>query len=102
LIHADPERQVAPERLQVARELGHLPWLLDVAGKQDHAAETELACQRSQLGGNRCTGKAAYQKLTDGTAKRGGHEFIIGQSDVRLLVFGFGLSAVGLDLTFDL
>ena len=53
LIDAHPERQPRRQRLHVVRELGHLLGRLDVARKEDDAAQRELARERSHLGGDR-------------------------------------------------
>ena len=46
LIDADPQRQLLRERLRLARDLGDLLRLLDVAREEDDPAEIELPRQR--------------------------------------------------------
>ena len=65
------------QRLDVVRQLGHLLRRLDVAREQDHAAERELARQRSQLRRDRRARQAADQQLADVAADGAGHGSII-------------------------
>ena len=65
LIDADPERQVRHEPRGLVAELGDLLRLGDVAGEQDHAAEAELARQRSQFDRQLLAVEAGDQQLAD-------------------------------------
>ena len=65
LVDADPERQLLGERLRLARQIGDLLGLVDVAREEDDAAEVELARKRPQLGRNRVAGEAGDRKLAD-------------------------------------
>ena len=49
LVHADPERQLACQRAGFPGQLRDLLGRLHVAGKEDHAAEIEVASEGSQL-----------------------------------------------------
>ena len=73
LVDADPRRRGPAERLALGRELGHLFRRLDVAAEQDHAAEVELARQRSQLHGDARARHAADQKLSNVASRRQRH-----------------------------
>src|SRR5690606_31745422 len=51
LVHRDPERPVAPERRDLARELRDLCGIDDVAGEVHHAAEIERREERAEASG---------------------------------------------------
>ena len=53
------------QRLRLAREVGDLLGLVDVAGEEDHAAEIELAGERLELRRDRVAGEAGDRQLTD-------------------------------------
>ncbi len=73
LIDADPERQLPRERLRLACDLGDLLWGLDVARKEDDAAEVEFLRQGAEIGWNTVAGEPRDRQLArlpDGVADR--------------------------------
>ena len=58
LIDADPERPVAGQRGDFARQLRDLPRFDGVAGEVDHATEIELGDERAEIVGHRVAAKA--------------------------------------------
>ena len=70
LVDADPGRSRPAEGLALSRQFGHLLGRLDVAAEQDHAAQVELARQRSDLDRQGAIGNAPDQELAD-VASRG-------------------------------
>src|SRR5256885_1331195 len=49
LVDADPQRQLAGERLRFARQIGDLLGRFDVAREEDDAAQIELARERAHV-----------------------------------------------------
>ena len=77
LVYAQPQWQLRCERLDVDRELGHLLRGLDIAREEGHAAERELACERTDFGRENGAGETSDQQLPDVVADGRRHEDII-------------------------
>ena len=76
LVHADPRRQFVGQHRDLARHLGHLCGLLDVAREVDHAAQRELAGQRTEFHRQARAGKSGHEQLSDLVAKVDGRHAV--------------------------
>ena len=71
LIYRDPERDIGNESRRLERHFGHLLGFHDISREQNHAAQAEVACDRTQLAGNLMAIEPGDQQLTNLASKRG-------------------------------